>query len=184
MIEIMNSDLSTLLAGLPRREMSFSAGEAVFRLGDGVKSIHFVRSGIIHLVRHQRDGSPLVLQRAGAGAVLAEASVYSALYHCDANAATTAATWAVKLNDFRRRLAGSPNFAEAWAQHLAHEVQNARLHSEILSLKTVAARLDAWLAWHGALPPKGNWSIIANEIGVSPEALYREIGRRRSIEQK
>jgi CRP-like cAMP-binding protein len=179
MIAIMNLDLSTLLEGLPHREMAFPAGTAVFRLGDRVESLHFVRSGIIHLVRYQSDGSPLVLQRAGAGAMLAEASVYSARYHCDAYAETAAATWLFKLNDFRGRLAGSPAFAETWARHLAHEVQNARLHSEILSLKTVAARLDAWRAWHGALPPKGSWSMIANEIGVSSEALYREIGRQR-----
>ena len=179
MITIMNLDLSTLLEGLPHRETSFPARESVFRLGDSVKSIHFVRTGIIHLVRHQPEGSPLVLQRAGAGTMLAEASVYSARYHCDAYAETAATTWVAKLNDFRRRLAGSPAFAETWARHLAHQVQNARLHSEILSLKTVAARLDAWRAWHGALPPKGSWSTIAHEIGVSSEALYREIGRRR-----
>jgi CRP-like cAMP-binding protein len=179
MIAIMTLDLSTLLEGLPRREMSFVAEASVFRLGDSVKSLYFVRSGIIHLVRHQPDGSPLVLQRAGAGAMLAEASVYSARYHCDANAETAATTWVVRLNDFRRRLAGSPAFAETWARHLAHEVQNARLHSEVLSLKTVTARLDAWHAWHGALPPKGSWSMVAHEIGVSSEALYREIGRRR-----
>ena len=179
MIIIMNYDISILLEGLPHHVTSFSAGASVFRLGDGVESLHFVRSGIIHLVRHQPDGSPLILQRAGAGAVLAEASVYSARYHCDAYAETAATTWAINLSDVRRRLAGSPPFAEVWARHLAHEVQNSRLHSEILSLKTVAARLDAWLAWHGALPARGSWSMIAHEIGVSSEALYREIGRRR-----
>ena len=179
MIAIMTSDLSTLLKGLPGHELSFSARASVFHLGDRVEALHVVRSGIVHLVRHQPDGSALVLQRAGVGAVLAEASVYSARYHCDAIAETAATIWALKLSDFRRHLAGSPAFAETWARHLAHEVQRARLHAEILSLKTVAARLDAWCAWHGALPPKGSWSVIAHEIGVSSEALYREIGRRR-----
>ena len=43
----------------------------------------------------------------------------------------------------------------------------------------VSARLDAWLAWHGELPPRGDWKQLADQIGVSPEALYREMARRR-----
>jgi len=40
------------------------------------------------------------------------------------------------------------------------------------------ARLDAWLAWHGDLPSKGDWARLVDEIGVSPEALYREMAKR------
>jgi len=63
--------------------------------------------------------------------------------------------------------------------HLALEVQRARANSELLSLKTVAARVDAWVTLnHGTLPPKGQWRQVASEIGVTPEALYRELARR------
>jgi len=71
------------------------------------------------------------------------------------------------------------DFSHAWSAHLATEVQRARLHAEIVSLTTVAARLNAWLAWNGPLPEKGEWSAVAEQIGVSPEALYRELARRR-----
>jgi hypothetical protein len=27
---------------------------------------------------------------------------------------------------------------------------------------------------------KGEWKLLANQIGVSPEALYREVGKRRA----
>jgi CRP/FNR family transcriptional regulator, dissimilatory nitrate respiration regulator len=179
MIAIMLADLAALLLALPGRELSFAAGAPVFHLDDPVRSVHLLRSGTIHLIRHQADGSALVLQRAGPGSVLAEASVYSARYHCDARAETAAVTWALARGDLRRRLAEDAGFAEAWARHLAQEVQRARLHAEILSLRAVAARLDAWIAWHGALPGKGQWATIAAQIGVSAEALYREIARRR-----
>ena len=53
-----------------------------------------------------------------------------------------------------------------------------RLRSEILGMKTVAERLDSWLAFN-PLPPKGQWAATADNIGVSPEALYRELARRR-----
>jgi hypothetical protein len=30
-----------------------------------------------------------------------------------------------------------------------------------------------------AFPEKGDWKLVASQIGVSPEALYREIAKRR-----
>jgi hypothetical protein len=48
-----------------------------------------------------------------------------------------------------------------------------------MSLRTVSERFDFWLAWNeGCLPEKGLWKNIAEEIGVSPEALYRELAVR------
>jgi uncharacterized protein YjiS (DUF1127 family) len=47
-----------------------------------------------------------------------------------------------------------------------------------MSLKTVKAKLDAWLAWNdGKLPLKGTWKQLADDIGVSREALYREVAK-------
>ncbi|MDF2118580.1 Crp/Fnr family transcriptional regulator [Roseiarcaceae bacterium H3SJ34-1] len=177
----MSSDLAGLLERLPGRELAFAAGAPVFHIGDAVRFVHFVRKGTIHLIRHQDDGSSLILQRATSGAILAEASVYSERYHCDARAETDAITWAIVRRNLLHALSESPDLEKAWTHHLAHEIQRARLHAEILSIKTVAARLTAWCAWHGGLPAKGQWANIANEIGVSPEALYREIARRRRV---
>ncbi|MDE8347751.1 MAG: Crp/Fnr family transcriptional regulator [Acidocella sp.] len=174
----MSMALNFLIEGLAGRECEFSAGQTLFGLGDAVREVHFVRRGVIHLLRYRSDGAALILQRASAGAMLAEASVYSDTYHCDACAPDGAVTFAVARSDLRGRLDANPQACQALAQHLAHEVQRARLQAEILSLKTVQARLDAWLVWNGALPPKGQWRRLAGEIGVSPEALYREIAQR------
>lgn len=180
MIEIMSPSLFALLDNLPGRLCEFAAGEQVFHFGDPIRNIHAVRSGVIHLIRHQDNGSILVLQRAGPASILAEASIYSNQYHCDARAETAALTWAIPRATLRTRLQQDPELAVVWARHLAREVQQARLQAEILFLKTVAARLDAWIAWHGTLPAKGHWSVVAQQIGVSPEALYRELARRRA----
>ncbi|TSE12847.1 Crp/Fnr family transcriptional regulator [Mesorhizobium intechi] len=179
MIEIMSLPLVALLDRLEGREIDFAAGSPVFHQGDPVRFIHVVRSGVLHLVRHQDNGTALVLQRAGPNTILAEASLYSASYHCAARADVAAVTWAVPRAGLLARIEEDTKLAIAWARHLAHEVQQARLQSEILSLKTVAARLDAWVSWHGSLPARGHWSTLAREVGVSPEALYREIASRR-----
>ena len=64
-------------------------------------------------------------------------------------------------------------------EHLAHEVQALRFKAEVLSMKTVTERLDAWISWKGENSlKKGELKNVANEIGVSPEALYREMGKR------
>ena len=63
------------------------------------------------------------------------------------------------------------------ATHLASEVQRARARAELLALRTVRERLEGWLAFHGELPARGRWIAVANEIGVTPEALYRELAR-------
>ena len=77
-------------------------------------------------------------------------------------------------------LRSDSELTEAWAAHLARSVQRARMRAEIRSLKTVAERLDAWTAEHGDIPEKGQWHVLAAELSVSREALYRELARRRT----
>lgn len=179
MIAIMLDELMTLLDDASWREFTFEPGTAAFHIGDPVSNVHFVKTGLIHLVRYQQDGTPLIIQRADAGSILAEASMFSDVYHCEGLAITRAQTWAVPCAELRMRIGEGGLFAEFWAKRLAHEVQKARLQTEIVSIRTVAARLDAWINWHGALPPKGEWGDLAAQIGVSREALYRELARRR-----
>ena len=163
---------------------SYCTAPSTIHRGDSVVGLHIMREGTAHLIRHQDDGAALILQRARPGAVLAEASLYSARYHCDARAETPVRTVMVLKPDLLRALETDVVVASAWASYLAHEVQRARLLSEILSLKTVKARLKAWIAWNGALPPRGQWHVIATEIGVTAEAFYREIARERRADDR
>ena len=168
------------LRELSPTEREFDAGALLFRRGDEVSALHLVLDGEAHLVRHRADGGRLVLQRAAPKTVLAEASVFSERYHCDCVAVVPTRTHAVDRAAVRALLAEDAAFAESWAVHLSHELQTTRLRAEILSLRTVRERLDAWMACNGdRLPPKGTWNMIASEIGTSSEALYRELARRR-----
>lgn len=180
MIMIMSGSIEPFLKSLRVRHRHVDGGQFLFHRGDAVKEMHFVLTGAVHLVRHQADGSALILQRSGPGSILAEASLYSETYHCDAVVFGRAEVRACAKAGFRRLLANDPTFGDVWAGYLARELQGARLRSEILSLRTVADRLDAWIAWNGGgAPMRGEWKLVAGEIGVSPEALYREIAKRR-----
>jgi CRP/FNR family transcriptional regulator, dissimilatory nitrate respiration regulator len=121
-------------------------------------------------------GSQLTTQRAGPGSILAEASLFSARYHCDAVADEQSIVQVVPIRKARAAFAEQPVLAAAWAHHLAQEVHRARTRAEIISLRTVSDRMDAWVALNGdVLRRKGQWRRIASEIGISSEALYREI---------
>ncbi len=154
-------------------------GGYLFHARDKVHLMHRIAEGEVHLVRQTEDGAKMVFQRAGPGDILAEASLYARAYHCDGQAIEESVVQTLARADFISVLEKDSEFAHAWAAHLAKSVQSARLASEIRTLRTVAERLDAWCAEFGALPEKGHWQDVAAELGVSREALYRELARRR-----
>ncbi len=181
MIAIMPSELTKALEGLRGRRREVCAGATLFHLGDPIRSMHLVQSGVVQLARHNVGGVALILQRAAAGAMLAEASLFADRYHCAAVATEDAVVRVIPRGELTRKLETDSAFSLIWARHLAQEVQRTRLHCEIISMKTVSSRFDAWLSWHGAMPPKGQWGTLASDIGVSPAALYREIAKRRAL---
>jgi CRP-like cAMP-binding protein len=139
-----------------------------------------VRSGRVHLQRHTTHGARMVLQNVGPGAVIAEASAYSDRYHCDAVATEESVVAVLPKARFLTALEDDPALAASWSAMLARSVQAARFRSEIRSLPKVADRLDAWLGEGNCLPESGRWQEVAGELGVTREALYRELSRRRT----
>ena len=181
MIAIMSDDLFSSLAEMAVAHRSIPAGASLFCRGDRIASLFLVRTGEMHLRRILESGAELTLQRCTGPGLLAEASLFAAAYHCDGVAASACEVQSVPKAALLRRLNDDRRFSELWASHLAREVQQARFRSELLALKTVAERLDLWLAWaDNRIPPKGQRRRLASELGVSPEALYRELARRDS----
>jgi CRP-like cAMP-binding protein len=140
--------------------------------------MYLVRSGVIALERPLRDGTALTLNVATVGMALAEASVFAKTYHCDAIARTNAQIAIVPRAAFRSALYERPDAALSLVETHAKEVQSLRARIEILRLRRVSDRLEAWLELNGQ-PPAGEWIRVADQIGVSPPALYRELARRR-----
>ena len=174
------SFIEALLA-LSGNRRALPSGGYLFHQGDPVRRVFIVESGSVQLVRHQRDGMPIVVQRATQNSILAEASVYAEAYHCDAIADAPSHVFDLSQAAFVTHLRQNPDASHAWAAHLARAVQSARHRGEILARRTVTERLDGWLDWHdNELPDKGQWKGIAEQIGVSPEALYRELAKRRN----
>lgn len=162
------------------RSICLQEDDYLFFAGDPVISMYQLEEGQIDLLRHTSSGSVMIMNRVLGGCVPAEASAYSKVYHCDAKARSLSRVRAISVDLFLQRVEQSDRLRHEWSAHLAHELQQSRFQAEIRALKTVAQRLDAWMGINGDLPPKGSWQEIAELLGVSREALYRELARRRS----
>jgi CRP-like cAMP-binding protein len=179
MITIMSPDHTRLFFLPLTTERRLQPGEPLFFAGDPVTQLALITEGRVHLLRRTVEGASVILQAAGPGDVLAEASCYSASYHCGAEAAQPSTVRLLPVSTFRAALRDDPDLAEVWAAYLAGSVQAARLCAEIRTLRKVSERVDAWLGEGRALPEKGQWQDLAAELGVTREALYRELARRR-----
>ncbi len=125
-----------LIARADKRR-TLDQGTYLFHQGDPVISVFFIEEGLVELTRHQQDGASIVLQRATRQTVLAEASVYSEAYHCDAVVELPSRVFELSKAAFLKHLQEDDEFSNLWAAHLAGEVQFSRYRSEILSRRTV-----------------------------------------------
>jgi len=175
MISIM-SDWQHIFDDAPLRMLA--RGDVLFRQEDRITLMFLVRSGEVALERPLKDGTALTLHVATPGTALAEASLFGTTYHCDAVARMPAGVAALPRDAFMAALRDQPDAALSLIRTYASEVQTQRARVEILRLRRVSDRLDAWLDFHGE-PARGEWIRVVEQIGVSPPALYRELARRR-----
>lgn len=181
MIAIMLNDLISKFEAQATSVICKQAGEHLFSRGDNISSMFLLLKGQLKLCRTGLEGGELTLHRVKATNFVAEASLYSKLYHCDAVALEECRIVRMPKAEFNLLLHENHSTIDQWTAHIAHELQEARLRSDILTKRRIDERLNIWLAWNDhKLPQKGQWKELAFELGVSPEALYREIAKRRS----
>ncbi len=176
MIAIMSNAFHDAFAAAPERTLS--SGAVLFHRGDPVRYIFHVREGRVALRRMLTDGGALTLHRVGPGETVALASLWAEATHCDAVCETDTRTAVLPAAALRDWIGTSPA-AAAFAQ-TAHAVQALRARVEVLRLRRLSDRLDAYLDLHGP-PETGGWVGVADWIGVTPPALYREMSRRRAL---
>lgn len=176
MIPIM-SDWQNLFDHSPTRTLE--KGATLFRREDPVRSMFLVQKGEVALERPMADGTVLTLHVATKGTAVAEASLFAVAYHCDAVARQTTTVAILPRNAALDAFRAAPDAALGLLAVLARDIQSQRARIEILRLRRVADRLDAWLSLHSP-PAKGEWVRVADAIGVSQPALYRELAKRRA----
>jgi CRP-like cAMP-binding protein len=155
--------------------MQLVKGERLFLTGAKPMAMFYVSRGEVVLERLGRQGEWLVLQRTHTGFV-AEASLQSTRYHCDARVVMDAELTGVEMAPLRAALAQDAMFSSRWIAMLNVELRRSRLQCERLSLNRVQDRLLHLIETEGQggrLSLGAGLKSLAGQLGVTHEALYR-----------
>jgi CRP/FNR family transcriptional regulator, dissimilatory nitrate respiration regulator len=120
-------------------ERKFKAGEALFR--DKTAGFYEVMSGRVRLVRVDRFGRETVLHMAGPAETLAEASLFSGQYHCDAIANTDATVRVYPKRQVLSAFEEDPNALKTFTAMLAHQVMDLRMRFHQRNVRSARERV-------------------------------------------
>lgn len=172
-------------------ERTLKAGQMLFRIGSRSAGAYEVVSGKVRLVRVDSAGREAILYVATAGEMVAEASLFSPTYHCDAVASVHSVVRrypkGALLAEFRR----NPQAAEAFMTVVAHQVMSLRTRLQLSGIRSARERVRAYLTLNvGAdgrtISLPGTLKEMAGYLGLTHEALYRtlaEMASDREIER-
>ncbi len=161
-------------------ERTLKAGQVLFRAGQRTTGLFEVTSGTVRLVRVDPTGRETVLYVAASGELLAEASLFASVYHCDAIAVTDAAVRRYPkdrvLDEFKRDSAA----AHAFMALLAQQVMNLRARLEQRNIHSAHDRVRHYFALHVradgcTVEVPGTLKDLAAELGLTHETLYRTL---------
>lgn len=178
-------DITDILkqAGLKPDELRPASGDRLFWTGDPITGMYFVREGLVTLVRTLESGQDVVVQRAGPGELLAEASLFADHYHCDAICETDVACAVFTKQDFQDALS-RPEVSLAVLKIYSRSIRELRTQIELRNIKRADERVLAYLSLlpadgHGWRRPGLAWTDIGRTLGLTHEAIYRAVSRLR-----
>jgi len=126
-------------------------------------------------------GTQVSMHTVRPGELFAEASIFSARYHCDAIATRTSDVLVYPMAEVARRLKEERSDLWAFAAELAHRVQDLRTGLEMRQIRSATERVLQSLRLRcgasGTWKLDGTLKLFAEDIGLTHEALYRALAR-------
>jgi CRP-like cAMP-binding protein len=161
-------------------DRTLKAGETLFRLGDKTAGLCEIVKGRVRLARVDRAGHETILHVAGPGDTIAEASLFSPAYHCDAIASTDAVVRIYPKQAVLDAFAREPKAAQAFAATLARQVMSLRARVEQRNIRSARERIRHHLVLNAGadgrtVALRGTLKDLAAELGLTHEALYRAL---------
>ena len=154
------------------RTIDMQKGDVLFRQNQTTSGLYRVASGCVTLQRTGLGGETLTLHRAVSGGLFAEASVFSATYHCDAICTEAGSVIKIAKADVVATMQSDPAFAEGFTRLFAVQVQQYRAHIELLAIPSAKERILAAVQ-QGYFD--GTVTELATCINLSHEACYRAL---------
>jgi len=165
---------------VPCRYKSMHKHEILFHQSDSVESVYLVRRGKIKLSRCTIDGNTVILQLATAGEMIAEASLFSEKYHCQATVEGAFAELCCfdksKLLD---ALGCSSDSAMQILEIFAKQIRKQRVMLEIRNIRSAKQRIYSYLeleanAQHVVVLQQ-TYKDMAYQLGLAHETFYRSL---------
>src|SRR5271166_1657662 len=155
-------------------ERQLQPGQALFHSGSKTVGLYEVLKGTVRLVRTDRIGREAVLQTAFAGDILAEASLFSPTYHCDAIATNSATVRLYPKGVLLTELQRDEKIGRAFAGMLARQVMTLRTRLEQRNIHSARDRVWHYLAINAdpsgrTVSLSGTLKEIAAELGLTHE---------------
>lgn len=161
------------------KQISLKKGELLFSPGDAAKGFFVVLTGAVRLYRVSPKGKEISLEIADEGRTLAEASLFSDVYHCYAEAIKDSTVCLIRKHAFVKMIQEEPEFAAAWLQVLSFKVIHLHKQIEELSLKTPKARIASYIILLAEMQQNESVTLpahrksIATLLGMTHETFYR-----------
>lgn len=156
------------------QHVSMLAGESLFLQDDPTRGLYILIHGGLELRRFTSGGDTVVLHRVMPGETFAEASLFTAKYHCDC-----VATAPIKVLELDRKtvldtFASDGTFAIMLTARFASQIQSYRRRLEIIAIRSAQDRVYAAMS-DGMLT--GSIKSFAGEVGLSHEVVYRALSK-------
>jgi CRP-like cAMP-binding protein len=171
-LDHMLPDPFSHLSATACRTIDMQKGDVLFRQSQTTSGLYRVVSGCVTLQRTGLGGDTLTLHRAMSGGFFAEASVFSATYHCDAVCTEAGSVTKIAKANVVATMHSNPAFSEGFTKLLAVQVQQYRAHIELLAIPSAKERI---LAAVQAGYFDTTVTELATRINLTHEACYRAL---------
>lgn len=161
-------------------DRKLKAGEALFRIDTPTAGLFEVIKGKIKLVRVEPSGREAILHIAAAGDIVAEASLFSPAYHCDAIATVDSVVRLYPKGLVLAAFNRDAKAAHAFMGMLARQIMDLRTRLEQRNIHSARDRVRRYLTLNvgpdgRTVTLSGTLKDLAGELGLAHEVLYRTL---------
>ncbi len=166
------------LEGITRQILA-KKGSLLFAPGDTTHGFYAVLDGAVRLYSVSSRGKEITQRIVGARCTFAEASVFSDIYNCYAEALKDSTVCLIRKDAFLQLIQRNSQFATTWIRILSFEMVHLCKRIEELSLKSPGERIASYLLLLSELQNTLTVKLpvhrksIATLLGMTHETFYR-----------
>lgn len=161
------------------RPILLKKGSILFSPGDVTRGFYAVIEGAVKVYRISAKGKMITLEIAGPKDTFADASIFSDIYHCFAEALRDSKIYLIRKDEFLDIIRNNVSFSFEWIRILSMEVIHLRHRIEELSVKSPRARIIGYFLMLADLQNSHLLTLpshrksIATLLNMTHETFYR-----------